>query len=281
MIDGPDIGGQNSKPEKLVLPAIPETDPRLYTDPVKTIVRPEQLVRLNKEPLPKGPLAKLGYFWRKDPAYKVLILALVMVLLAGIVLVSVASAALLQMPNLLTQNNTASSNPTAGPATSGTVNLHPSFPTPGGGSGGNSSSQPPAQSTPVVQPTANPTVIISPTAAPEPSPTSQSGGPLNVEITNIPSSVGNNSSVRVGVTTNEANVSIRLSVTYNAPPFFYNSAPRMTDGDGNVTLFWYVHVYRFAGSTTATVVAVATDSNGQQAQSAPMEVQIFSGGEGV
>ena len=66
---------------KLVLPAVPVaqppppdvySDPRMqvpgvYTNP-RMRVPPEMLIRHNAPPPPRSPLAKLVYFWRKDPA---------------------------------------------------------------------------------------------------------------------------------------------------------------------------------------------------------------------
>lgn len=288
MIDHPDIEGQDpvggpleGPQEKLILPAIPDAksspysgplESNAYSGPVQT-VGPGQLLRPKVEQAPKDPIAKLGYYWRKDPAYKVLILATVMVVLAGIVFMSLASATILQIPNLLSQNNIAPQN---GPSsTSGPVNLHPTFPTPGGGSGGTASSQPPSSSgTPVLQVT--PTVSILPTTPPNPTPTAQSGGALTVQIVSIPSQVANNSTVWVAVTTNEPGVTVRLQISYSAPPFVGSSASRKTDDNGNAVLPWYVRVYRFGGNVTATVVAVAVDQNGQQAESAPVEVEVIS-----
>src|SRR5437763_1084982 len=179
MIENENQQEQMSPQGKLILPAYPDEEPFAYSGPL-TQVRPDQLIQHKTAPAPKNPLAKIGYYWRKDPAYKVLIIAAVLVIAAGFIFVSFATAVFVHNPNFFSfNNNTTPQNP-AGATPSSTVDLRPAFPTPGGGSGGSSSSQPPAQSTPVIQATAT-------TPTPQPSPTpGPGGGTLTVEITNIP-----------------------------------------------------------------------------------------------
>ncbi len=264
---------------KLVLPAYSDEKPYLYSGP-QPQVQPDQLIQHKTMPAPKNPLAKIGYYWRKDPAYKVLMLAAVLVLVAGCIFVSLATAALVRNPNFFSFNNTSTNttpqNP-AGPTPSGTVDLRPAFPSPGGGSGGNSSSQPPAQSTPVVQATATPGDSTTPT--PQPSPTSGPGrGTLTLELTNVPGQVNNNSTVQLDVVTNQPGVTVHLQVSYNAYPFFYQSGAQVTDGDGNATLYWNVQVSLVRiKHVVARVTAVATDANGQYVTSATYTVQVISG----
>lgn len=268
--------------QKLVLPAPPQLDAEPHMRrgdglsspaalPVSSgkhpaPVRPAHLIRTRTAPTPKGPLAKLGYFWRKDPAYKVFIVAIAVVVLASMLFVSLASAALLGNTGLFAGNNTPSQNSSAGIAPASTVDLQPTFPTPGGNTGSKSSSQPPAQSTPVLQNTPIPT--------PQPSPTP--GGSLTVQITSIPLRVPNNSRVSVGVTTNQEDVNVRLQVAYNMSPFYYTSGQRRTDANGNATLVWTINVYQFGRNATATVIAIATDQNGQMVRSAPITVQVIT-----
>ena len=255
---------------KLVLPAPPTTETPRYSEklavptysakyPVQ--VRPEHLIRRKTTPTPKGPLAKLGYFWRKDPAYKAFIIAIAFVLLAAIFFTSLASIALLGNSST-SSNNSLSQNPSNGVSPTGTVDLRPAFPTPGGATGSTASSQPPQQQTPVIQPTTNP--------SPQPAP----GGPLTIQITNIPTRVANNSHVNVSVSTSQGGVSVRLVVRYNMAPYFYQSNTRMTGPQGNANLNWQVNVFGFGRNATATVIAVATDQNGHTVSSDPMTVQI-------
>lgn len=266
---------------KLILPAYPDEEPY---DVGARFIAPPQLVGTvpgarpdRTTPAPKNPLAKIGYYWRKDPAYKVFMLATVLILIAGCIFVSFATAAFLRNPNFFSSSgNTTPQNPT-GASPSGTVDLHPTFPTPGGGSGGNSSSQPPAQSTPVLQVTATPGESTTPT--PQPNPTSGPGpGTLTVDITNIPGQVSNNSTVPVDVTTNEPGVTVHLQVSYNAYPYFYQSGTQVTGGDGNATLYWNVQVSGVRiRHVTARVTAIATDANGQYVTSATYTVQVVTG----
>ncbi len=273
MIENENQQGQMPPQGKLVLPAYPDEEPYFYSGPQQQ-VRPDQLIQHNTTPAPKNPLAKIGYYWRKDPAYKVLMIATVVVIAAGLIFVSLATAAFVGNPNLFSSiNNTTPQNPT-GSTPSGTVDLRPTFPTPGGGSGGNTSSQPPAQSTPVVQVTATPNESTTPTPQPSPG----GGGTLTVQITNIPGQVSNNSTVQVDVTTSEPGVTVRLQVSYNAYPFYYQSGAQVTDGDGNATLYWNVQVSATrVRHIVAKVTAVAIDANGQYVTSATYIVQVTSG----
>jgi hypothetical protein len=197
-----------------------------------------------------------------------------MVAVAGTVFVSLASAAFLN-PNFFSQGSTSSQNSAPGSA----VDLQPTFAAPQGGQGSTESSQPPAQSTAVLQ-------VPTPTSqsSPNPTPTSgpgSGGGTLSVQITNIPGQVVNNSVVAVSVNTSEPNVTVRLQVSYNAYPFFYRSKARVTDGDGNATLNWAVSVTkRSFGEVVARVVVTATDQNGQQAVSSATTVQVITFGGG-
>jgi len=268
MVDHPDTQGQQPQQGKLVLPTYSGEERRMYASPQTIQVRPDQLIHQTTTPAPKHPLVKLGYFWRKDPAYKVLIIATGMVLVAGILFMTLVSSAIIRNPNLFAQNGTISQNPPTGVNPAGTVDLRPTFPTPGGGQGSNSSSQPPAQSTPALQPTE------SATATPQPSP--GSGGTLTIQIVSIPQQVINGSTVPVEVMASEAGASVRLQVLYDAAPYYYTSGSQTTDGSGNATLSWHVHVTGFkAKGVVARVVAVATDQNGQQAVSQAVTVQVI------
>jgi len=260
---------------KLVLPAYPEEELPAYTNAQAAGPNssgPYQPYPYKAGPAPKKTLTKIGYYWRKDPAYKVLMIATVILIIAGFIFVSLATAAFLRNPNLFGSSNTTPQNPT-GPS-SGGVDLRPTFPTPGGGSGGNTSSQPPLQSTPALPATATP----GGTPTPQPSPTPGSGGSLTVAITSIPAQVSDNSTVPVGVMTNEAGATVRLQVNYNAYPYYYTSEAQVTDQNGNATLYWNVQVstVRFR-HVIAKVVAVATDQNGQFATSSTSIVDVIVG----
>lgn len=267
MINQPDMQKQEPQSGKLILPAPPE-DQQMYNGSQKVRLRPEQLIRPRTGPAPKGTLARLAYYWHKDPAYKVLMIAMVMVLLAGIVFLSLATSAFLGNPNFFASSSSSPQSPPTGVNPSGTVDLRPSFPTPGGGNGSNQSSQPPMQQTPELQPTPN--------ADPNPS-----GGTLTVQFTNIPPQVVNGSRVNVGVNTSEPGASVLLVIRYNVQPFQATAGPQIADSNGNATVPWFVFVFSFGHrSVQATVVAIATDQNGQRARSQPVTVQVLTNGPG-
>lgn len=253
---------------KLILPAYPDEDYQRSSRPLPAMpVQPAQLIQRKTPPLPQAPLAKLRYFWGKDPAYKVLVIAISAVVIAGLVLLSLVSNALLHNTKLFAVGSSLSQIPPTVAVPSGTIDAHPTFPPPGGGTGSGTSSQPPAQTTPVLQPTTDNT------------PTT--GGQLTVSISGVPGRVQNNSVVSVSVTTSEPNVTVELEVKYTAPPYRYTSGTYTTDGYGNATINWSVNVFTFGRHTQATVYAVAMDQNGQQAQAQSIMVQVvgaYSGG---
>src|SRR5947209_13557473 len=187
MINQPDIQEPNPQQGKLILPSpdMSETSTpanNLHYSPI----RPEHLIRHAAMP-PKDPLARVMYFWRKDPAYKVLIVAVGLILVAGLLFVSLVTSAM--NSNFFKPGNTSSQVPPVGVTPSGTVDLRPAFAAPGGGQGSSTSSQPPAQTTPALQPTVDTTPIT------QVSPTPDQGGALEVQITDIPNRVRNGSVV--------------------------------------------------------------------------------------
>src|SRR5437588_3244319 len=271
MINQPDTQEQNPQSGKLVLPAPPAEEQQMYYGGQKAQIRPEQLIRRQNQPAPKGVGARLAFYWHKDPAYKVLMIATTMILIAGIIFVSLASAAFLGNSSFLAST---SSTPQAIPKGSnpiGTVNLRPTFPAPGGGSGTNQqSSQPPMQSTPALQAT-NPTG--------QPSPTPGGGGTLTVQFTSIPQQVMNGSYVSVGVNTSKPSVSVILVIRYNVQGGRSTAGPQTTDSNGNVSIPWFVYTFGFGQrNVQAFVFAVATDQNGQQAKSQTVTVQVRTRG---
>jgi len=266
MINNPDTQEPELERGKLFLPTPPGGKQQTYNGSQQTQFRPEQLIRHRTQPAPKGAVARLVYFWRKDPAYKVLIVAMAMVLLAGFVFVSLASAAFLGNSNLFSSSS--AQNPSIGANPTGTVDLRPSFPTPGGGNGINQSSQPPMQATPALQSTADHT-----------SPTPGGNGTLAVQITNIPPQVIVGRSVNVDVNTSEPGVTVELVIRYSGSAFRSTAGPQITDSSGNATITWFVLYGGFGQkSTQAIVYGIAVDQNGQKARSQPVTVQVLGPG---
>lgn len=266
VINQPDTQEPEAQPEKLVLPAPPADEQRMYYGGQKAQVRPEQLIRNQAQAAPKGAGARIAYYWRKDPAYKVLMIAMAMVLLAGIFFISLASAAFLGNPNFFASSTSQTIPRGANPT--GTVDLRPTFPAPGGGSGTTASSQPPTQQTPALQPTPD-----------QQNPTPGDGGTLTVQITNLPQQVANGSRVDVGVDTSEPGVSVLLVIRYSNQGGRTTAGPQTTDSNGNATIPWFVFTFGFGKrSMQAYIYAVATDQNGQQAKSPTYTVQVVTRG---
>lgn len=201
---------------------------------------------------------RLQRLWRKEPVYAVLLVAIGLVALVSLLFVVLGANALLSPNNGPAWSSAQTEHPPALTPV-GTVDNHPTFPTPGSNKGSSSSSQPHGGPPPVLQP----------------GPGGTDQGTLNVLIVSIPPVVRNNTRVRVTVQTTEPGVNVRLQITYDASPFFSASSPRTTDGNGNTALTWNVRVFGFTtAGVQATVVAIATDSSGQQATSQSATVII-------
>lgn len=264
MLNHPDTRPPTPSSSKLVLPDLSYEEQRGSSGQHRAQFDPNLLIRQKTPPAPKKVLPKLVWYWRKDPAYKVLMIALVMVVLASIVLVSLLSASVFGRSSSGTGY---SQTPPVKVVPGGPVDLHPAFPTPGGGKGTGESSQPPTQNTPSLGPTATGTV--------------QSDGQLTLQITGFPAVVNNNSRVDITVSTNQPGISVYLQIHYNVQPTRAFAGPGTTDGNGNVTIPWSVLVFSFGRKNVqATLTAIGTDQNGQHVSSAPVVVQVLVAGMG-
>ncbi len=269
MINQPDTQEQKPQSEKLVLPAPPAEEQQMYYGGQVAQIRPEQLIRSQNQPAPQGVKDRLVFYWRKDPAYKVLIIALTMVLVAGVIFVSLASAAFLGNSSFLASTSGTPQAIPKGSNPTGTVNPRPTFPAPGGGSGTNQqSSQPPMGPTPALQATNSTT---------QPSPTPGGGGSLNVQFTSIPQRVMNGSYVSVGVNTSEPGATVELVIRYSNQGGRSTTGPQTTDGNGNATIPWFVFTFG-QKNVQAYVYALATDQNGQRARSQTVTVEVQTRG---
>jgi hypothetical protein len=266
------IQDQDRPPDKLILPA-PLDTPVNAPQRTPTSSLPgtpaylEQHLHHAAPQQPGYPFKRFAYHIRTDPAYPFLIAALAIVLILGGIGASFAGDIFAKFAASSASARPAppQNPPQATPV--GTIDLRPTFPTPGGGQGSTTSSLPPA-SAPV-------TVTPQTTTVPD-----NNNGTLNLQITGIPQQVSNNSTIPVSITAGEPGVIVRLMVVYSAPPNFYSSGTQITDADGNATLNWHVRV--FAGSNfgfvTAEVTVVGQDQNGQQATSSPVTVEITGKG---
>ncbi len=266
MINQPDTQEQQPQSEKLVLPAPPVEEQQMHFGGQMAQFRPEQLIRPQAKPVPAGVKDRLAFYWHKDPAYKVLIIATTMVLVAGVIFVSLASAAFLGNSNFVASSYSPQAVP-KGANPTGTVDLRPTFTAPGGGIGTNQqSSLPPMGSTPALQPT-NPTDQQSPTPG--------GGGTLNVQFTSVPQQVMNGSLVSIGVNTGEPGATVELVIRYSTQSGRSIAGPQVSDGNGDATIPWYVLAYSFGQKNAqAYIYALATDQNGQKARSQTEQVLI-------
>ena len=228
----------------IILPAPEELQPYYQPrqqSPSGRLIRPEDMVHRPPSSLPASPLARLSHLWKKDPAYRVLLIAISIVLFSSLICG-------ILLANALSQPTT------QGTGTNPQQGIH-------------------VASTPAPTPTPIPT----PTPTPIPTPTPVTG-PLIVQITNIPNRVQDNTIVRVGVSTGVSGTIVHLSVIYNYPglPFSNttNTQPQNTDDQGHVNLSWRVQALRLGRTVTAQVTAIAEDQQGQQRTSPPVTVQI-------
>ncbi len=259
MLNHPDTERPIPSSGKLVLPDLSDEEQRVSSGPHRAQFNPNLLIRQKTLPAPKKVLPKLAWYWRKDPAYKVFMIALAMVVLASIVLVSLVSSSMFGRSS---SGAGYSQTPPAKVVPGGPVDLHPAFPTPGGGNGTGQSSQPPAQNTPSLGSTGTGTV--------------QPGGQLTLQITNFPAAVSNNSRVDITVSTNQPGISVYLQIRYNAQPTRASAGPRTTDANGNVTIPWSVFVLSFGHKNVqATLTAIGTDQNGQRVSSNSVVIQVL------
>ena len=267
MLNHPDTESPTPSSGKLVLPDLSDEEQREASGLHRAHIHPGLLIRPTTSPAPAKVLPKLVWYWRKDPAYKVFIIAIATVVVASLVFVSLVSAALFGHSS---PGTTLSQTPPGKVTPAGTVDLHPTFPKPTGGNGPSQSSQPPAQSTPVVgpgnTPTAGPTVTVQP------------GGQLTLQITGYPATVANSSTYPITVTTNQPGITVYLQIHYNAPSLRSYAGPGTTDANGIVTIPWTVSVFSFNHKNVqATLRAIGTDQNGQQVASPPVVVQVLIG----
>ena len=263
----PNLPGQEPPQQKLVLPAYSEEQqyqPAAYTQ--RVFVHPDQL-RPQVLPTSTNPLSKIAALWRADPAYKVLMIATAMVLIAGIIFATF-------LVNTFVQPATSTSQAVIPPKVAAALptahtNTPPTFPTPSGGQGSTQGSSQPPKSAPVVLPT------LTPSDANQQATQTTGGQNLQLQITDIPQQVRNNSDVQVTVMANQPGVSVQLQVTFDNSIVTNTAGPQQTDGNGNVTLNWHVaNVAPFKQSFVARIVAIATDQNGQTVQSQTVSVQV-------
>lgn len=262
------IQDQDRPSGKLVLPTPLDTPQQTSTPSLPgTPAYLEQHLHHAAPPQPGYPFKRFAYHIRTDPAYPFLIAALAIVLILGGIGASFAGDTFAKFvtPSATARSVPPQNPPQASPA--GTIDLRPTFPTPGGGQGSTVSSLPP-NSAPV-------TVTPQTTTVPD-----NNNGPFSLQITDIPQQVSNNSTIPVSITAGEPGVIVRLMVVYSAPPNFYSSGTQITDAGGNATLDWRVRVFGGGnfGFVTAEVTVVGQDQNGQQATSSPVTVEITGKG---
>ena len=263
MLNHPDTDLPTPSSGKLVLPDLSDEEQRVASGQYRAQIHPGLLIRPTTSPAPEKVLPKLAWYWRKDPAYKVFMIAIAMVVVASIVFASLVSAALFGHSS---SGASLSQTPPAKVTPRGTVDLHPTFPKPTGGNGTGQSSQPPTQSTP----------SLGPTATAQPTTTAQPGGPLTLQITGYPGTVVNNSTVPITISTNQPGVTVYLQIHYNATSLRPYAGPGTTDANGNVTIPWTVSVYSFSRKNIqATLTAIGTDQNGHRVNSDPVVIQVL------
>jgi len=217
----------------------------------ETVGRPQLLLHPN-------PTVQLSQERKNDPAYRVLFVAISVVLLSSLVCIALLASAF--------YNSTTQKIPGGETNPRQVDSVHAITPTPTPISSAVLTATPTATSTSTPTPTTTPVATQSPVAE-----------ALTVHITNIPNSIQNNTTVPVNVTTSEPEVNVQLSITYYADgvPFATITQPQKTDSQGNVTILW--NVQASALTTSAQITAIAQDQQDHQVTSSPVTVSITSG----
>lgn len=257
-------------PRKIVLPAR-SPEERLAPSPPsepthRVFVHPDQLNR--QPPVTGTPLQKMQKLWNVDPAYKVLFIAICLVLVIGLIF-AVFLVNTLTRISPPAQSNQVVVTPGATTQAKATVDTNPAFPTPGGNKGSKKSSLPP----PSAKPTYAPTPTQDPNS-PTPGPTTSDPNVATVQIVSAPESVSNNDNVAITVSTSQPGAAVSLMISYDVPPGFAMSNTKQTDSSGQATLQWHVHVSRFGQNALARVTAIAQMPNGQRVSSQTVTIRI-------
>lgn len=279
----------DEEPKKLILPPPPDTpftpipdtaDP----DAMQTLVVPYAAHNNYQAAAPSrsAPLSGTSKQQQRDPAYRFLLIGIMLLIIAGLVATILLSNTFIHLPMLFGASQSGTPQSSTGASTQGTVDTNPSFPTPGGGHGSTQTSQPPASGTPTILPTSIPSPTTTPTPAssptptstPAPTPTPGQNGTLTVQIVGPPTAAANSSTIFINVSTNQPAVTVQLFVLYNAPPYRYFSSQQITDSSGNASLPWAIHVIAHGLPVTASLSVVARNQNGQQVISPTVFVQI-------
>lgn len=234
----------------------------------RPIIRPEQLIRPNAQrpPLP-GPLpAKIKYLWHSDPAYKVFFVAIGVVVLCSIFGVFLLGNAFSHGANSSSQT----ANTAANLATT---------PTQSNNSQAQSTATAKPQPTPTPFPTPTPTPMPTPTPTTAPAPTATPVPTLTAQITSIPQSADNRSTVSVTVASIPG-ATVWLTILIQANPPYITTTQQSADANGTAVINWHINERSFSAflrQTTAQVTAHAQGSNGQQVQSQPAQITINLG----
>jgi hypothetical protein len=235
----------------IFLPAPEEQQPYMPVQQPSSYVRrvrPEDLLRRSQSSLPANPLTRISYLWKRDPAYRVLFIAIGVVLLSSLISVGLVAAMFNQPGPQGAQPGGSNSQQT----NIGNVNLN--TPTPA--------------ATPTPIPTSTPTP--EPTPTPTPVPTQPPvNATLTVQITDIPTTVQFGGTVLVSVNTSKPNVSVHLSALSNGRQATITGSKKTND-QGNATLSWTV----IQQPGAIEVVAIAQDQQGHVVNSDPVPVQI-------
>ena len=243
-----------------------QAQPQTPSQKVRSI-RPEDLVRRPQTALPANPVARMGYLWRKEPAYRVLFIAIGIVLLSGFVCVGLVFG-MFNAP--APQNAQTGGNSPQQLVNNGVVKTGTATPV---------ATPPPV---PTINPTPLPTPTPFPTQPPVPTPVPTQPpvmGPLTVQISSIPTVVQNGQTISVGITTNEPGANVHLVIAYNAFPYYTIGQTQTTDAAGNATILWHIHVTTMRpGATVTAQVSVVAQNRGMYVTSPQTTVQITTKG---
>jgi hypothetical protein len=247
--DKPDPNEQTLPQQPIVLRAPQGQQPYIQPQQQSPAGRWVPPQGMGNRPLSMDPTGRKRS-WKNDPAYRVLFIAIGVVLLSSLAFVGVL-AAVFNQPS----SQTAQGGPNTQKTAAGRVNI--------------------SSPTPAATPTPTPT--LAPTATPIPTPTPiLVTGPLTVEITNVANPVQGGKSFLVNVHTNYPKTNVQLVIVYNTLHFPSTTELQKTDGNGDATITWNVPTFRT--TAIAQITALAQDQQGKTANSKTVKVTINTNG---
>ncbi|HTI13999.1 MAG TPA: hypothetical protein VL461_05425 [Dictyobacter sp.] len=256
-------GENSSSPDAPTLPHQPVFQDQQPQPPI----RPEDLLQYDNQHYPV-PGARSASSWRKDPAYRVLWIAIATIIVSGIIFAIIGGNALAHYFQPTQANN---NNPNTQPTTVAQI-IPTNTPT--------ATPSPTPSPTPIVTPSPTP---IPPTPTPQPTNNQQmnhgTNQQLTVNITQVPNQVQDGDTVAITVQTSMPDAQVTLTFTSDGSPAYFTMGPKNVGGDSMTTFHWTVNERSFnpfkqKGETVTTLISATAQSNDKQQQATSKMVSV-------